>query len=96
MARGAAWGKVTAVKRALPWAGPEKPVDDRRKSSWAVSRCGWRLICLQRPLRPGQAMRQACAAAGIEPDGARLAEPGCTEFEIMALTGHQTSKEVTR
>ena len=26
----------------------------------------------------------------------RLAELGCTEFEIMAITGHQTSKEVTR
>lgn len=27
---------------------------------------------------------------------ARVAELGCTEFEIMAITGHQTSKEVTR
>lgn len=27
---------------------------------------------------------------------ARLAELGCTEFEIMAITGHQTSKKVTR
>jgi len=27
---------------------------------------------------------------------ARLAELGCSEFEIMVITGHQTSKEVTR
>ncbi|WP_222435323.1 tyrosine-type recombinase/integrase [Puniceibacterium confluentis] len=27
---------------------------------------------------------------------ARLAELGCSEHEIMAITGHRTSKEVTR
>ena len=36
-------------------------------------------------------LRDATGAAA-----ARLAELGCTEFEIMAITGHQTSKEVTR
>jgi transposase-like protein len=25
-----------------------------------------------------------------------LAEMGCTEFEIMAITGHRTSQEITR
>jgi len=53
----------------------------------------------------GNRMREWCNKAGL-PDCAthglrkaaasRLAELGCTEFEIMAITGHQTSKEVTR
>lgn len=53
----------------------------------------------------GNRMREWCNKAGL-PDcsthglrkaaAARLAELGCTEFEIMAITGHQTSKEVTR
>lgn len=53
----------------------------------------------------GNRMREWCDKAGL-PDcsthglrkaaAARLAELGCTEFEIMAITGHQTSKEVTR
>ena len=37
---------------------------------------------------PLHGLRKAAAA--------RLAELGCTEFEIMAITGHRTSKEVTR
>ena len=53
----------------------------------------------------GNRFRKWCDAAGLsecsvhglrKAAAARLAELGCTEFEIMAITGHQTSKEVTR
>lgn len=38
-----------------------------------------------------------CAVHGLrKAAAARLAELGCTEFEVMAITGHQTVKEVTR
>jgi integrase len=38
-----------------------------------------------------------CSAHGLRKvASARLAEKGCTELEIMAITGHQTSKEVMR
>lgn len=38
-----------------------------------------------------------CSVHGLRKAAAsRLAELGCTEFEIMAITGHRTSKEVTR
>ncbi|WP_243837494.1 tyrosine-type recombinase/integrase [Rhodovulum visakhapatnamense] len=38
-----------------------------------------------------------CSVHGLrKAAAARLAELGCTEFEIMAITGHRTSKEVTR
>jgi integrase len=38
-----------------------------------------------------------CSVHGLrKAAAARLAELGCTEFEIMAITGHQTSKEVNR
>lgn len=38
-----------------------------------------------------------CTVHGLrKAAAARLAERGCSEFEIMAITGHQTSKEVTR
>jgi len=38
-----------------------------------------------------------CSVHGLrKAAAARLAEIGCTEFEIMAITGHRTSKEVTR
>lgn len=53
----------------------------------------------------GNRFKKWCLEAGI-PDrslrglrkaaAARLAEEGCTEQEIMAITGHRTSKEVTR
>jgi len=53
----------------------------------------------------GNRVREWCDDAGLpncsihglrKAAAARLAEMGCTEFEIMAITGHQTSKEVTR
>ena len=53
----------------------------------------------------GNRFRDWCDAAGLthcsvhglrKAAAARLAELGCPEFEIMAITGHQTSKEVTR
>jgi len=53
----------------------------------------------------GNRFRKWCDAAGLahcsvhglrKAAAARLAELGCSEFEIMAITGHQTSKEVTR
>lgn len=53
----------------------------------------------------GNRFRKWCDEAGLsdcsvhglrKAAAARLAELGCTEFEIMAITGHQTSKEVTR
>lgn len=38
-----------------------------------------------------------CSAHGLRKAAAsRLAELGCTELEIMAVTGHSTSKEVER
>jgi integrase len=38
-----------------------------------------------------------CSTHGLRKAvAARLAELGRSEFEIMAITGHQTSKEVTR
>jgi len=38
-----------------------------------------------------------CSAHGLrKATSAMLAELGCTEHEIMSITGHQTSKEVTR
>lgn len=53
----------------------------------------------------GNRFRKWCNEAGLpqcsvhglrKAAAARLAEMGCTEFEIMAITGHRTSKEVTR
>ncbi len=53
----------------------------------------------------GNRFRKWCDEAGLKncsvhglrkAAAARLAELGCSEFEIMAITGHQTSKEVTR
>lgn len=53
----------------------------------------------------GNRFREWCDKAGLphcsvhglrRAAAARLAEFGCTEFEIMSITGHQTSKEVTR
>jgi integrase len=53
----------------------------------------------------GNRFQKWCDAAGLpncsvhglrKAAAARLAELGCSEFEIMAITGHQTSKEVTR
>lgn len=53
----------------------------------------------------GNRMRKWCATAEL-PDctshglrkaaARRMAEAGCTNKEIMAITGHQTDKEVTR
>lgn len=53
----------------------------------------------------GNRFRKWCDEAGLKncsvhglrkAAAARLAELGCTEQEIMAITGHRTSKEVTR
>ncbi|NOQ41848.1 MAG: tyrosine-type recombinase/integrase, partial [Desulfuromusa sp.] len=45
----------------------------------------------------GAADLKQCSVHGLrKAAAARLAELGCTEFEIMAITGHRTSKEVTR
>ena len=53
----------------------------------------------------GNKMRQWCDEAGLpqcsahglrKASSARLAEFGCTDREIMAITGHKTAKEVTR
>lgn len=53
----------------------------------------------------GNRFREWCDKAGLphcsvhglrKAAAARLAERGYSEFEIMAITGHQTSKEVTR
>ena len=53
----------------------------------------------------GNRFRKWCDEAGLKERSvhglrkaaaARLAELGCTEQEIMAITGHRTSKEVTR
>jgi integrase len=55
--------------------------------AWPDTRPGFRATC-RPPHCSVHGLRKAAAA--------RLAELGCTEFEIMAITGHQTSKEVTR
>jgi len=40
---------------------------------------------------------KSCAVHGLrKAAAARLAESGCTEQEIMAITGHKTSKEIIR
>jgi hypothetical protein len=53
----------------------------------------------------GNKFRQWCNEAGLphcsahglrKAAAARLAELGCTEHEIMAVTGHQTLEEVSR
>ncbi|MEP1611902.1 MAG: tyrosine-type recombinase/integrase [Roseobacter sp.] len=53
----------------------------------------------------GNRFRKWCDEAGLsncsvhglrKAAAARLAELGCTEQEIMSITGHRTSKEVTR
>lgn len=53
----------------------------------------------------GNRFRQWCDAAGLKEcsahglrkaAAARLAEAGCTDREIMAITGHTTTKEVDR
>lgn len=53
----------------------------------------------------GNRVRDWCDAAGLphcsihglrKAAASRLAELGCSEFEIMAITGHQNSKEVMR
>lgn len=53
----------------------------------------------------GNRFRKWCDQAGLQhcsvhrlrkAAAARLAELGCSEFEIMAITGHRTSKEVAR
>lgn len=61
-----------------------------------------------RPFKPStlsQFMRKACDAAGLyhctahglkKSIAVRLAEAGCSEKEIMAITGHKTSAEVLR
>lgn len=63
---------------------------------------------LERPFTQagfGNKMRQWCNEAGLpecsahglrKASAARLAELGCSDREIMAVTGHQTEKEVTR
>lgn len=63
---------------------------------------------LGRPFTPagfGNKMRQWCDEAGLpecsahglrKASAARLAELGCSDREIMAVTGHRTAKEVTR
>lgn len=44
-----------------------------------------------------EAKLSQCSVHGLrKAAAARLAELGCTEQEIMAITGHRTSKEVTR
>lgn len=45
---------------------------------------------------PPHALSQ-CSAHGLRKAAtARLAENGCTELEIMSITGHQTLREVAR
>lgn len=47
--------------------------------------------------RCNEAGLRECSVHGLRKAAAsRLAELGCTEHEIMAITGHTTSKEVTR
>lgn len=41
-------------------------------------------------------MRVFSLLASVEAAAAQLAELGCTEQEIMAITGHRTSKEIAR
>jgi integrase len=62
----------------------KKPFTSNGFGNWFRKRCD-------------EAELPQCSAHGLrKAAAARLAELGCTEFEIMAVTGHTTSKEVTR
>lgn len=62
----------------------QKPFTSNGFGNWFRKRCD-------------EAGLQNCSAHGLRKAAAsRLAELGCSEFEIMAVTGHTTSKEVTR
>lgn len=61
-----------------------KPFTSNGFGNWFRDRCD-------------EANLKQCSAHGLrKAASSRLAELGCTEFEIMAVTGHATSKEVTR
>src|SRR5262245_61609210 len=87
------------------------PVAPPLQSIIAASRCGdltFLVTDFGRPFTPagfGNKFRYWCDQAGLphcsahglrKATAARLAELGASEHEIMAITGHQTSKEVAR
>lgn len=92
------------VEMALPFVEPLKKLIEQTpgagKETWLVS-------ARNQPFEGDYFSRwfkDACKVAGVPgtPHGlrkaaaSRLAELGCTEREIMAITGHTTSKEVDR
>ena len=89
----------------------EIPIIPELQRHLAIDRAGETTFLVNDYGRPftaagfGNRFRKWCDAAGLgncsvhglrKAAAARLAELGCSEFEIMAITGHQTSKEVTR
>lgn len=106
------WLKFTQHKnrRAKP-ATLEIPIVSELHSIIDASPCGDLTFLVNRFGRPftsagfGNKFRQWCDEAGLKhcsahglrkAAAARLAELGASEHEIMAVTGHRTSKEVTR
>ncbi|MEL6379255.1 MAG: hypothetical protein AAFQ29_05760 [Pseudomonadota bacterium] len=63
------------------------------QSSWCSC---FRVRIWDAELVEGLRWRDFAAADRINVSGRFLAELGCTELEIMAVTGHSTSKEVER
>lgn len=61
-----------------------KPFTSNGFGNWMRKRCDEAKL----PDCSSHGLRKACAV--------RLAEAGCTEAEIMAITGHKTSREVSR
>jgi integrase len=87
------------------------PIIDELSRIIAASPCGDLTFLVTEFGKPftsngfGNKMRQwcddaglpACSAHGLRKAAAsRLAELGCTELQIMAVTGHRTSKEIVR
>lgn len=87
------------------------PIIDELRSIIDASPCGdltFLVTAFNRPFTSngfGNRFRKWCDEAGLphctvhglrKATAARLAELGCSELEIMAVTGHRTSKEVIR
>ena len=92
------------IRRQIPIIPEQRRIiDDSLKGNltYIAGSTGW----LLKPNTLGNRFRDWCNAAGLPnrslhglrtAAASRLAEPRCTEFEIMSITCHMTSKEVTR
>ncbi len=104
-------GRAILVRQEKTKAFLELPIHPRLKASLDTVPAGQMLFLVTQSHMGftaggfGNWFRGACRAAGIPDRSAhglrksaatRLADAGCTEAQIKAVTGHQTSKEVER